>query len=212
MTGLQTETPGPSQHASGSNNPATKVGLWLVRHGETEWSASGQHTGRTDLPLIAAGKERAKEIGRLLNGRHFALVLTSPFQRAIETCRLAGYGDAAVVEPNLREWDYGEYEGRTTVEIQAERPGWSLWRDGAPGGETIEQVGVRAQAVIDRALTAPGESLLFAHGHILRILASRWLGLPPQAGRLFALGTAAMCTLGYERDTPVITRWNAPCV
>src|SRR5262245_55095638 len=122
MTTLQTET--LTLHANGSNNPATKVGLWLVRHGETEWSASGQHTGRTDLPLIATGKVRAKEIGRVLSGRRFPLVLTSPFQRAIETCRLSGYGDAAVVEPNLREWDYGEYEGRTTVEIQAERPDW----------------------------------------------------------------------------------------
>jgi probable phosphoglycerate mutase len=212
MTALQLETPSSQANfatsTKGGNNPVTHVGLWLVRHGETEWSASGQHTGRTDLPLIAAGEQRAREIGRHLNSRRFALVLTSPFQRAIETCRLAGYADAAVVEPNLREWDYGEYEGRTTAEIQAERPGWSLWRDGVPGGETIEHVAARAQAAIDRALKTPGESLLFAHGHILRILAACWLRLPPQAARLFALGTASMRTLGYERDTRVITRWN----
>lgn len=206
MTILETETPSPLEHRR--SNPGNVV-LWLVRHGETEWSASGQHTGRTDLPLIAAGEQRARDIGRRLNGRRFALVLTSPLQRAMETCRLAGYADVAMVDPRLQEWDYGEYEGRTTADIQAHRPGWSLWRDGAAGGETIEQVAARAQVVIDRALAAPGESLIFAHGHILRILASCWLGLEPQAGRLFALETASMCTLGYERDTRVITQWNA---
>lgn len=183
--------------------------LWLVRHGETEWSASGQHTGRTDLPLTAQGEQHAREIGRFLNGRAFALVLTSPLQRARDTCRLAGYGDAAAVDCNLLEWDYGAYEGRTTSEIRSERPDWSLWKHGVPGGESIEQVAARAQAVIDRALASSGDLLLFAHGHILRILSCCWLGLPPEDGRLLALGTASVSTLGYEHETRVITRWNS---
>jgi broad specificity phosphatase PhoE len=182
--------------------------LWLVRHGETEWSASGKHTGRTDLPLTPEGQQRAREIGRFLIGRRFPLVLTSPLQRARETCRLAGYGGSAAVDSNLREWDYGEFEGRTTLEIQSERPNWSLWGDGVTGGETIGRVAARAQAVIDRAHANSGDALLFAHGHILRILSCCWLGLPPEAGRLFALDTASVSTLGYERETRVITRWN----
>jgi probable phosphoglycerate mutase len=183
--------------------------LWLVRHGETEWSLSGAHTGRTDIPLTAAGRSKAAAVGRYLAGRHFELVLVSPLQRASETCRLAGYGNA-LVDPDLCEWDYGDYEGRTTQQIQAGRPGWSLWTDGVPNGETVTQVGGRAERVIARALAVPGERdvALFAHGHILRILTARWLGLPPADGRLFALGTAAISTLGYERETPVITRWN----
>lgn len=182
--------------------------LWLVRHGETEWSASGQHTGRTDLPLTPEGEKRAAEIGRFLAGRQFALVLTSPMQRARETCRIAGYGGAAAVDSNLREWDYGEYEGLTTPQIQSERPGWSLWRDGVVDGESIEQVAARAQAVIERARASAGDALLFAHGHILRILSACWLGLPPDGARLFALGTASVSTLGYEHETRVIARWN----
>jgi broad specificity phosphatase PhoE len=183
--------------------------LWLVRHGETEWSLSGAHTGRTDIPLTVAGREKAAAVGRYLAGRKFALVLVSPLQRARETCRLAGYEDARI-DPDLSEWDYGDYEGRTTSEIQAERPGWSLWRDGVPNGETAAQVAARAERVIARALAAEGDGdvALFAHGHILRVLAARWLGLPPEDGRLFALGTAAISTLGYERETRVITRWN----
>jgi broad specificity phosphatase PhoE len=183
--------------------------LWLVRHGETEWSASGQHTGRTDLPLTLEGKLHARQIGEFLNGRRgFALVLTSPLQRARETCRLAGYGESATIDANLREWDYGEYEARTTPQIQLEQPGWSLWRDGVIGGERIEQVAARAQEVIDRAAASSGDVLLFAHGHILRVLAACWLGLPPEAGRLFALGTASVSVLGYEHETRVITQWN----
>ena len=182
--------------------------LWLVRHGETEWSKSGAHTGRTDLPLTDAGRENAAAVGRLLAGRKFALVLTSPMQRARETCRLAGYGDAAQIEPNLREWDYGDYEGRSTPEIQKEVAGWNLWESGVPNGETVEHVGARAGAIIERALQADGDVALFAHGHILRILTARWLGLPANGGRLFALGTATLSTLGYERTTRVITRWN----
>ena len=182
--------------------------LWLIRHGETEWSVSGQHTGMTDLPLNDAGVKHAREIGNILAGRRFAAVLASPLQRARETCRLAGYGEDVTIDANLREWDYGTYEGRTTPEIQRERPQWSLWNDGVPGGESIAQVAARAQAVIARALGTPGDVLLFAHGHILRVLTSCWLGLPPEAARLFALGTATVSTLGYEHDTRVISRWN----
>jgi len=183
--------------------------LWLVRHGETEWSRSGAHTGRTDIPLTAAGRAKAAAVGRYLAGLRFELVLVSPLQRARETCRLAGY-ENALVDGDLCEWDYGDYEGRTTQQIQAGRPGWSLWTDGVLNGETVAQVGARAEKVIARALAVPGESdvALFAHGHILRILTACWLGLPPEDGRLFALGTAAISTLGYERETPVITRWN----
>jgi len=182
--------------------------LWLIRHGETEWSLSGAHTGRTDLPLTHAGENNAARVGRLLAGHNFDLILTSPLQRARRTCELAGYGDRAVVEPNLAEWDYGSYEGRTTTQIQKERPGWSLFRDGVPGGETIEQVAARARAVIDRATAATGDVALFAHGHILRILAACWLGLPPEGARYFALGTASISKLGYERETRVIAQWN----
>ncbi len=185
--------------------------LWLVRHGETEWSRSGAHTGRTDIPLTDAGRANAAAVGRYLANRRFALVLVSPMQRARETCRIAGY-DNALIDPDLSEWDYGDHEGRTTAEIQAERPGWSLWTDGVPNGETAAQVAARAERVIARALAATGgaeaDVALFAHGHILRILTARWLGLPPEDGRLFALGTASISTLGYERETRVITRWN----
>jgi broad specificity phosphatase PhoE len=182
--------------------------LWLVRHGETEWSRSGAHTGRTDIPLTPAGRGKAAAVGRFLAGRRFALVLTSPLQRARDTCRLAGYGDHAEVAADLREWDYGDYEGRTTAEIQKEAPGWSIWNEGPSGGETVEQVGARADAVIARALGVEGDVALFAHGHMLRILAARWLGLEARAGRLFALETASISTLGYERGTRVIARWD----
>ena len=182
--------------------------VWLFRHGETAWSLSGQHTGRTDLPLTAAGRRRAQAIGRRLAGRPFALVLSSPLARALETCRLAGYGEVAELTDDLMEWDYGDYEGRRTVDIQKERPGWSLWRDGVSGGETVEEVGARARRVIDSASAAPGDVALFAHGHILRVLTACWLGLPPDGGRLFALGTAAVSVLGYEHDTQVIVKWN----
>lgn len=182
--------------------------LWLVRHGETKWSASGQHTGRTDLPLTLEGKLHAREIATFLGCRAFALVLTSPLQRARETCRLAGYGDSAIIDANLREWDYGDYEGRTTPQIQIERPGWSVWRDGVIGGESLEQLASRAQKVIDRVLSSSGDVLVFAHGHILRVLTACWLGLPPEASRFFALGTASVSILGYQHDTRVIRQWN----
>lgn len=182
--------------------------LWLIRHGETEWSRSGAHTGRTDLPLTEQGQRNAEAVGRLLKGRPFSLVLTSPLQRAIETCRLAGYRATAQPEPRLQEWDYGDYEGRATADIQRETPGWSLWASPIPHGESIEQVAARARGVIERATAADGDVALFAHGHVLRILAACWLGLQPADGRLFALGTASVSVLGYERETRVISRWN----
>ena len=182
--------------------------IWLFRHGETEWSLSGQRTGRTDVPLTAAGRRRAAALGRRLSGRPFALVLSSPLSRALETCRLAGYGDVAELSPDLMEWDYGDYEGRRTVDIQKERSGWSLWRDGVPGGETIDQVAARTRRVIEGAEAAEGDVALFAHGHVLRVLTACWLGLAPDGGRLFALGTAAVSVLGYERETHVIVKWN----
>ena len=182
--------------------------LWLIRHGETEWSATGRHTGRTDVPLTAVGQRQAAALGRRLAGRSFALVLVSPLIRAFETCRIAGYGDVAQFTDDLLEWDYGVYEGRTTVDIRTEVPGWTIWTGNPPGGETIEQVGRRITTVIDRATAAGGDVALFAHGHVLRVLAACWFGLPPRAGRLLALDTASLSVLGYERETRVITTWN----
>jgi probable phosphoglycerate mutase len=184
--------------------------IWLIRHGQTAWTLSGAHTGRTDLPLTDAGRENAVAVGRWLADRKFALVLVSPLSRARETCRLAGYGDVAEMDPNLSEWDYGDYEGRTTADILKETPGWWLWRDGPLHGETVAQVGARAEAVLARVSAVDGDVALFAHGHLLRILTSRWLGLPPDCGRLFALGTATVSTLGHERETRVISQWNLP--
>jgi probable phosphoglycerate mutase len=182
--------------------------LWSIRHGETEWSASGRHTGRTDVPLSEVGERQARALGALLAGRRFALVLTSPLARARETCRLAGYGDVAVPTPDLCEWDYGEYEGRRTAEIREHEPGWTIWTHGPQRGESVEDVGRRADRVIERAAAAGGDVALFAHAHVLRILAARWLGLAPDAGRLLALDTAATNVLGFERETRVIRRWN----
>ncbi len=182
--------------------------VWLFRHGETEWSLSGQHTGRTDLPLTTAGRHRAEALGHRLAGRPFALVVSSPLGRALETCRLAGYGEVAVPDPDLMEWDYGDYEGRRAVDIQKERPGWLLWRDGVPGGETLDQVAARTRRVIETARAVEGDVALFAHGHVLRVLTACWLGLAPDGGRLFALGTAAVSVLGYNRDIPVVIKWN----
>lgn len=183
----------------------------LVRHGETEWSATGRHTGRTDVPLTDEGRRQAKALGRCLEGWTFALVMASPLQRATETCRLAGLGAAMHVRDDLREWDYGEYEGRTTADIRAGRPGWTLWMDGVPGGESAEQVGRRADRVIAETRATPGDVALFGHGHILRVLAARWLDLPPDRGRGFALDTATISLLGFERETSVIAGWNTPC-
>jgi probable phosphoglycerate mutase len=188
-------------HNSGSE-------IWLIRHGETEWTLSGAHTGRTDIPLTAAGERSAADVGRFLAGRPFALVLTSPMQRARETCRLAGYGGVAQIDPDLCEWNYGAYEGHTSAEIQRDAPGWTIWTGTVPGGETIQQVAARATRVIERAAHAGGDVALFAHGHFLRVLTACWLGLAPDAGRLFALGTGSVSVLGYEREIRVISHWN----
>ena len=182
--------------------------IWLIRHGETEWSLSGAHTSRTDLPLTPRGWKVAASIGAKLAERQFSLVLTSPMLRARNTCEAAGFGSVGIIDDNLMELDYGEYEGLTTTEIQAARPGWSLWRDGCPGGESFDHAASRAEAVIARALDAKENVALFAHGHILRILTACWLGLRPESGRLFALDTATLSTLGFERETRIIRRWN----
>jgi broad specificity phosphatase PhoE len=195
------------------------VELWLIRHGETEWSLSGQHTSTSDIPLTDHGRQRAVELKEYLNGRKFAAVFTSPMQRARETCAIAGYGDVAQVEKNLMEWNYGESEGKTTNEMRAKYgPTWSVWTDPIIGGESVEAVGDRADAVIAKALaaasfhegaTAESQSVaLFAHAHILRILAARWIGLPAVDGRLFALGTGSVSVLGFERETRVLAKWN----
>ena len=185
---------------------ATK--LWLIRHGETAWSLSGAHTGRTDLPLTPDGEKHAADLGKFLAGRAFSMVMTSPMRRARETCRLAGYASQATLEPNLLEWDYGDYEGLSTPDIRKSRPGWELWRDGPLNGERVEDVYTRAAKVISRTDQSPGDVALFAHGHILRILTACWLALEPSDGRLFALSTATLSILGYERDQRVISLWN----
>jgi len=182
--------------------------LVLVRHGATEWSASGKHTGVTDLPLSEAGRRDAERLRERLARYDFALVLTSPLARARDTCELAGLGSLAQVEPDLREFDYGEYEGISSDEIRVERPGWSVWRDGSPGGESPDDVGVRADRAIARALEAGGDVALFAHGHLLRVLGARWIELPAAYGGHLALGTAAVCELGYERERRVLGLWN----
>ncbi len=186
--------------------------IWLIRHGETAWTISGAHTGTTDIRLTERGREQAAAIRQALVGHDFELVLVSPLTRARETCELAGYGDVAIVDPNLAEWNYGDFEGKTTNEIREQIRDWSVWDHGVVQGETIDQVAKRAAAVIQRATMAEGNVALFAHGHLLRILAARWLGLAPREGRLFALGTASICLLSYERDTRVIERWNQQCI
>jgi broad specificity phosphatase PhoE len=183
----------------------------LVRHGETEWSREGRHTGLTDVPLTDRGRAEAITAGEDLDGRSFAIVLTSPLSRAAETCVLAGFGDGAEPRAGLVEWDYGACEGRTTKEIQAERPGWSVWSEGVPGGETIGEVAARADAAIADLRAATGDGLVFSHGHFLRIFTARWLGLEPDAGRFFALDPATISVLGWEYERPVIREWNAIC-
>jgi broad specificity phosphatase PhoE len=184
--------------------------LVLVRHGETEWSREGRHTGLTDVPLTDLGKEQAGAVRSALEGRRFARVLTSPLARAAETARLAGYGETAQPRDELKEWDYGAYEGRKTVDIRKERPGWTLWQDGVPGGETAAEVTARVDRLIDEVRGVEGKVLVFAHGHLLRVLAVRWIGLEAEAGRLLALDPATISVLGYERETPVIRVWNSP--
>jgi broad specificity phosphatase PhoE len=191
--------------------PETPSGrLVLVRHGATEWSLCGRHTGRTDLPLAPEGRDQARALAPRLADQAFDLVLVSPRRRALETAELAGLGDRAEVTGDLAEWDYGGYEGRTTGEIRDEVPGWSLFTHGVPEGERAADVGRRADEVIVRARAVPGDTLCVAHGHILRVLAARWLGLPPAGGRLFQLDAGSLSELGWERQVPVVSRWNEP--
>ena len=180
----------------------------LVRHGETEWSVSGQHTGNTDIPLTGAGRRQGEALGARLAAWSFARVLSSPLGRALETCRLAGLGEGAEVTDDLREWDYGDYEGRRTVDIRQERPGWDLWVHGVPGGESVDDVGRRADRVLDVARATGGDVAVFAHGHVLRVAGARWMGLPPVNGGRLGLSTATISVLAWERERPVIHRWN----
>ena len=181
----------------------------LVRHGQTEWSRSGRHTGRTDVPLTEEGRREALLVHEWLEGRDFRRVLTSPLRRAAETCAIAGFGERAEARDELVEWDYGEYEGITTADIRDGRPGWLLWRDGVPGGESVAEVGLRVDRVVAELRALDGDAALFAHGHVLRVLTARWLGLGPEAGALFWLATGTLSVLGWERETPVIRAWNA---
>jgi broad specificity phosphatase PhoE len=193
-----------------SGSPPPEGRVLLVRHGETEWSRSGRHTGTTDLPLTEEGRRAAERLRPLLAERPFALVLSSPRRRARETCELAGFGDLMRIDPDLVEWEYGEYEGLTTAEIRRKVPEWNLFEDGCPGGESPEQVGARADRLLERVRAAGGVVALFAHGHFSRVLAARWIGLPTSHGRNFLLDTATVSVLGMDREDPAIRRWNAP--
>jgi broad specificity phosphatase PhoE len=186
------------------------VSVFPIRHGETAWSLSGQHTGTTDIPLTDKGRQLAERMRPVLAKETFALVLVSPLQRARETCELAGLGDAAVIEPDLVEWNYGKYEGLTPKQINEMAAGWLIFRDGCPGGETPGQVGARVDRVIARARAVEGDVALFAHGHVLRVLAARWLGLPPGGGQHFLLNTGTLSMLGYYHDIPAVRVWNGP--
>jgi broad specificity phosphatase PhoE len=183
--------------------------LVLVRHGQTEWSRDGRHTGRTDLELTEEGRSEAKRARALLDGFSFGRVLSSPLRRALDTCRLAGFGDRVETRDELIEWDYGEYEGLRTAEIRDERPGWVLWRDGCPSGERAEDVGARADRLLAELDAASGDVAIFGHGHMLRVLTARWLELPPTAGARFVLGTATLSVLGSEHEWHAIRTWNA---
>jgi broad specificity phosphatase PhoE len=184
--------------------------IYLARHGETAWTISHQHTGRSDIPLTERGERNARSLGERLRGMTFAEVMVSPLERARRTALLAGYGDVGEMDPDLMEWDYGRYDGLTTVEIRKQKPAWSLFRDGCLGGESVQAVGARADRVVANLRTIDGRVLLFGHGHFFRVLAARWLGLPPADARLFFLSTASLSVLGYEhsRDEPAIRLWN----
>ena len=188
---------------------ADRPEIWLARHGETEWSRTGRHTGRTDIELTEEGRRQARELDRALEGRDFARVLSSPLSRALETCELAGLGDRAERSEALLEWDYGDYEGLTSPQIRERRPGWVLWRDGCPGGESPAEIGARVDPLVAELLKARADVALFAHGHVLRVLTARWLGLRPGEGALFALETGTLSILGWEHGTSVVRRWNA---
>ena len=182
----------------------------LIRHGETEWSLSGQHTGSTDIPLTDNGRRAAQRLGPTLTGQDFSLVLSSPLQRALQTCELAGLGERVQIDPDLREWDYGAYEGLTPAEIHRQAPGWMIFRDGCPGGESPDQVAARVDRVIHRVREAGGRVALFAHGHVFRVFAARWIDLPPGAGCHFLLDTSTLTILSYYRGIPALKCWNAP--
>jgi probable phosphoglycerate mutase len=185
--------------------------IFLVRHGATEWSVTRRHTGRTDLPLTDQGREEVKRLAVRLARERFALVLVSPLTRALETARLTGFGEVAQVEPDLVEWDYGDYDGRTAAEIRQERPGWTPWHGGYPGGETLEDLAARADRVVNGVRDVEGDVALFAHGHILRVITARWLEQPPVVAARYYLATASLSVLGWERETSVIDRWNEAC-
>jgi probable phosphoglycerate mutase len=187
----------------------TRPELWLARHGETDWSAAKRHTGLTDVPLNDTGHGAARRLAALLAAQEFELVLTSPLSRARQTAELAGFGERATVDDDLHEWDYGEYEGMTTADIRETRPGWSIFDDGCPGGESLDEVAARADRVIAKVRATSGATLVFGHGHSLRVLAARWIEQPPVVAARLVLETAAISVLGWERETAAITRWNA---
>jgi len=184
--------------------------VFAIRHGETPWSLSRQHTGFTDVPLSESGRRMAGRLQPLLAKEKFSRVFVSPLQRTRQTCSLAGLGAEAVIEPDLREWNYGEYEGLTPQQIHGMRPGWMIFRDGCPGGESPEEIAVRVDRVIDRVRGCDGDVALFSHGHLLRVLAARWIGLSASGGQHFLLGTGTLCVLGYYRDVPAVKVWNGP--
>jgi probable phosphoglycerate mutase len=186
------------------------VSVFAIRHGETAWSRSGQHTGTTDVPLTDDGRRLAERMRSVLARNEFALVLCSPMQRARETCELAGLGDKAVIDPDLVEWNYGEYEGLMPKQIHEMAPGWLIFRDGCPGGEKPEHVGARVDRVIARSRAVDGNTVLFAHGHVLRVFGARWIGLPAGCGQHFLLNTGTLCMLGYYRKIPAVQIWNGP--
>ena len=190
---------------------ASTQSIWLLRHGATEWSRNGRHTGSSDIPLLPEGEEEARALAPLLAGEHFARVWSSPLQRARHTCELAGLGDQADVMEGLREWDYGIYEGITTAEIRQSVPGWSVWSHGCPQGEDAAAVTRRCQEVIEQVVAIDGDVALFAHGHILRSLAGTWIGQGAVGGKHLILGTATTSVLGFERENRALKRWNAPC-
>jgi broad specificity phosphatase PhoE len=202
----RTATVAPVTDSAGNETPEPEV--WLIRHGETEWSRSGQHTGVTDLPMTEAGEAAASALRAILGGTTFDLVLCSPRQRALRTAELAGF-TVTHTEVDLAEWNYGDYEGRTRIDILDERPDWSIWTDGAPNGETPDQISARVDRVIAKCRAANGRVLLFAHGHVLRTLAARWIAQPVTVGAHLPLDTAKVCVLAYDRGVPTLDRWNA---
>jgi broad specificity phosphatase PhoE len=202
-----TSPAGDSASESGMRNHL-RPRLVAVRHGTTEWSLIRRHTGRSDIPLEPEGRAQAIEVGIRLAGHNFCSVLTSPLERARQTCELAGFGDVAQIRDDLAEWDYGEMEGRTTEDVRLELPGWDIWKDGVDGGETLAEVTRRADRVVETVLTEPGDVLVFAHAHILRVIAARWIGSEPETARSFSLAPATVSVLGWERETPVVSRWN----